>query len=288
MLRRLIGEDIEMTVSLHPELLRTRADPGQIEQVLMNLAVNARDAMPSGGRLVIETRNADLDEAYAARHVGVRPGGYVMLSTSDTGCGMDRETQSRIFEPFFTTKEEGKGTGLGLAMVYGIVKQSGGNIWVYSEPGRGSTFKIYLPAVEGRIEEVTTGRPEHAGRLRGSETILIVEDEELVRRMVRRTLEKNGYEVMEASLGEEALKIAAGHDGPVHLLVADVIIPQMSVTEVVSRLRTLRPEMKVMYMSGYAGSVVAEYGVPREEGVFLEKPFTPDALLRKVREMLDR
>ncbi len=286
MLRRLIGEDIELVTVPGEALGRVKADPGQIEQVILNLAVNARDALPRGGKLTIETANAELDEAYAATHVPLTPGPYVMLAVSDTGHGMDRETQARIFEPFFTTKEKGKGTGLGLATVYGIVKQSGGYIWVYSEPGRGATFKIYLPRIE---EAVKTSGPNKVdlGTPGGSETILLVEDEASVRSLVRRTLEAKGYKVIEAGNGADALLTCSQYEGSVDLLVTDVVMPEMSGRELAERLAPFHPNMKVLFMSGYTDDAVVRHGVLEAETAFLQKPFTPDALARKVREALD-
>ncbi|MBI4483969.1 MAG: response regulator [Acidobacteria bacterium] len=286
MLRRLIGEDIELACALAPDLGRVKADSGQIEQVIMNLAVNARDAMPQGGKLTIETANVELDEAYARNHVAVRPGAYVLLAVSDTGCGMDKEVQSHLFEPFFTTKEPGEGTGLGLSTVYGIVKQSGGNIWVYSEPGHGATFKIYLPAVE---EVVAVASPEGARPLAmgGSETILLAEDDEPVRNLARQILEMHGYTVLEAQNGREALEICKRHEGPIHLMVTDVVMPQMSGRDLADRAAQLRPGIKLLYLSGYTGKAIVQHGVLEPGVAFLQKPFTPDALARKVREVLD-
>jgi nitrogen-specific signal transduction histidine kinase/ActR/RegA family two-component response regulator len=286
MLRRLVGEDIEFITLLRPEAGRINADPGQIEQVLMNLVVNARDAMPRGGKLIIETANVELDEAYADRHVAVNPGSYVMLAVSDTGTGMDEETRARIFEPFFTTKEEGKGTGLGLSTVYGIVKQSGGNVWVYSEVGRGTTFKIYLPRVaEDTQEQVPAVEREEL--LRGTETILLTEDEGLVRRLVREALETYGYTVLETTSGGEAISACEGYDGPIHLLVTDVIMPGMDGRELANELTRLRPEMRVLFMSGYTDDAIVHHGVLDADMPFLQKPFSPDDLARKVREVLD-
>ncbi len=286
MLRRLIGEDVELVTVPAPDLGRVKADPGQIEQVLLNLAVNARDAMPEGGKLTIETANANLDQAYARRHVAVIPGPYVMLAVSDTGCGMDPEVQSHIFEPFFTTKDKDKGTGLGLATVYGIVKQSGGYIWVYSEPGRGTTFKIYLPQVQEAPEALEVENISRS-RVQGTETVLVVEDEESVRSLVRGILQAQGYTVLEARRGDEALEISARHKGPIHLVLTDVVMPQMSGQELASCLATLHPESKVLYMSGYTDHAILHQGVLDPNTAFIGKPFTPDGLARKVRKVLD-
>ena len=286
MLRRLIGEDMEFRTALASDLGSIKADPSQIEQVLLNLCVNARDAMPGGGKLTIETSNVYLDEEYASRHVGVGSGDYVMLAVSDTGCGMNDETLAHIFEPFFTTKEMGKGTGLGLSTVYGIVQQSGGSVWVYSEVGRGTTFKVYLPRVgEDAREYRRSASPEESAR--GTETILLAEDDELVRRLAREVLEMYGYRVLEAANGGAALLICERHAGPIDLLVTDAIMPEMSGRELSERLSSLRPRMKVLYMSGYADTAVVQQGVLDEWANFIQKPFTPDALTRKVREILD-
>jgi CheY-like chemotaxis protein len=286
MLQPLIGEDILLEAVLQPGLGLVKVDPGQIEQIILNLTVNARDAMPEGGKLTIETANVELDEAYARRHVSVRPGPYVMLAISDTGCGMDAETQANIFEPFFTTKEHGKGTGLGLATVYGIVKQSGGNIWVYSERGKGTTFKIYLPRVEGVAEGSEPVHPRSA-ILRGSETILLVEDEDMVRSLAREILEAHGYAVSEACDSTGALRICHTHSGSIHLLVTDVVMPGMSGRELAARLGTIHPETKVLYMSGYTDDAVVRHGVLNAGLAFLQKPFTANVFLCKVREVLD-
>jgi signal transduction histidine kinase len=286
MLQRLIGEDIQLLTVLDPELWPVKVDPGQIEQVIMNLAVNARDAMPGGGKLTIETANVILDEGYARRHVSVKPGPCVMLAVTDTGSGMDKETQSHLFEPFFTTKRTGEGAGLGLSTVYGIVKQSGGNIWAYSELGQGTTFKIYLPRVE---EAVKTYRPKTAPTVSpgGSETILLVEDEEAVRTIVSKILQNRGYTVLEAHHGNEALQICERHEGPIHLMVTDVVMPQVSGRELAERLTLLRPEIRVLFMSGYPDNAIVHHGVLGAGTAFLQKPFTLNALECKVRELLD-
>ena len=287
MLRRLIGEDIELVTALDPLLDRVSADRGQLEQVLLNLAVNARDAMPQGGRLTLETANMELDEADARPHVGVAPGRYVRLLVRDTGIGMDAATASHLFEPFFTTKELGHGTGLGLATVYGIVAQSGGHITADSTPGRGTTFTIYLPQL---AEGVEAAEPVVApAQLRtGSETVLLVEDETGVRGIVQEILRSTGYIVLAASDGNEALRISGQHEGPIHLLLADVVMPGLSGPALVSRLASRRPEMRVMYISGYAEDAFVHHGLLDPGVVFLEKPFTRETLARKVRETLDR
>jgi PAS domain S-box-containing protein len=286
LLRRLIGEDIGLRAVLDPDLGSVKADPGQIEQIIMNLAVNARDAMPKGGKLTIETKNVVLDEEYSRNHISVSPGHYVMLAVTDTGTGMDSETQARIFEPFFTTKEAGKGTGLGLSTVYGIVKQSGGNIWVYSELGRGTTFKIYLPRVDEGAQEP---RPNFAmaRSAQGSETVLLAEDEEAVRKLALQVLQMNGYQVLEAANGGAALLICERQKEPIHLLITDVIMPEMSGRELADRLAKLRPEMKVLFMSGYTDNAIVHQGVLDAGANFIQKPFPTDALARKVREVLD-
>jgi two-component system cell cycle sensor histidine kinase/response regulator CckA len=286
MLQRLISEDIAMVAVPAPGLWRVYADPSQIEQVIMNLVFNARDAMPKGGKLTIETANVELDDAYACEHISIRPGPYVMLAVSDTGCGMDTETQARIFEPFFTTKEKGHGTGLGLSTVYGIVKQSDGNIWVYSEPGRGTTFKIYLPRVEGVVETVEPGAVR-TKTVRGSETILLVEDENGVRRLAHSILRAHGYTVLEARHGKEAILLSGQHEGLIRLMVTDVVMPEMSGRELAEHLKPSRPNMKVLFMSGYTDKAMLHQGTLEPGTAFLQKPFTPEALARKVREVLD-
>lgn len=286
MLRRLIGEDIDLITLLEPSSCRVKADPGQVEQVVLNLAVNARDAMPRGGKLTIETGHVYLDETYARAHVAVQSGHYIMLAVSDTGSGMDVETQKRVFEPFFTTKEVGKGTGLGLSTVYGIVKQSGGNIWVYSEQGKGSTFKVYLPIVEENIEaEPASNAVESFG---GAETILLVEDEEMVRNLTREILEMNGYRVLTARDGEEACRVCESFTEEIHLMVTDVVMPQMSGRELSERVVKQRPDMAVLFMSGYTDDAIVRHGVLDDDMPFLQKPFTPDAFARKVRELLEQ
>jgi len=287
MLQRVIGEDIQLLTVLEPKLRPVKVDPGQIEQVIMNLAVNARDAMPRGGRLTIETANVFLDEDYAQRHVSVKPGSYVMLAVSDNGCGMDQETQSHLFEPFFTTKEKGKGTGLGLSTVYGIVKQSGGNIWAYSELGRGTTFKIYLPMVTQAVKEKYARTERRRISARGAETILLVEDEKAVRMMIRKTLQSKGYTVLEAQHGREALDICEHYSRPIHLMVTDVVMPQMSGKELAEQLAPNRPEMKILYMSGYPDNSIVQHGVLEPGTEFLQKPFALNTLEAKVRELLD-
>ncbi|HYL15588.1 MAG TPA: PAS domain S-box protein [Terriglobales bacterium] len=286
MLRRLIGEDINITAVLDPDLGCLKADRGQIEQVLMNLAINARDAMPKGGKIIIKTANAELDDVFARQHAYVKPGHYVMLSMSDTGCGMDKETLSHIFEPFFTTKEVGKGTGLGLSMVYGVVKQSNGYIWASSEPGQGSTFKIFLPRFEKHVEPPRAAELDDA-ITGGSETILLVEDEEPLRQLTRSFLEEKGYSVLTANNGETAIEIAKEYAAPIHLLLTDVIMPGISGSELAERLVLSRPEMNVIYMSGYTDDRVALHGILTSGTVILEKPFTRNWLLRKIRDQLD-
>ncbi len=284
MLRRIVGEDLELKLELASGLGMTKADPGQLEQVLMNLVVNARDAMPVGGTLTIRTAEVSLEED--PERDGGKPGPHVLVSVTDTGCGMDRQTQDRIFEPFFTTKEQGKGTGLGLATVYGIVKQSGGSIRVQSEPGRGSTFVVYLPLESAKPGVVPKSAPT-APPSRGSETILLVEDEDALRAVVARGLSAAGYTVLVANSGPSALRLAEAHVGPLELVVSDVVMPLMSGPELAERLAVLRPGFKLLYISGYVGDSIAHHGVLEPGTNFLGKPFSAAALTRKVREVLD-
>ncbi|MGC8809356.1 MAG: GAF domain-containing protein, partial [bacterium] len=286
MLHRVIGEEIEINYSLAEDLKKVKVDPGQIEQVILNLALNAKDAMPNGGKLVIETANVELDDSYVRLHKGINPGQYVLLSVSDTGIGMTPEVKEHIFEPFFTTKAKGKGTGLGLSTVYGIVKQSGGHIWVYSEPGKGATFKIYLPAVDEPAEEIK--RRETEARIpMGKETILIVEDNEEVRKLAGQILERLGYRVISAGEVKEALDVCDKYKDPIHLLLTDVVMPGMSGRNLAEAIAILRPEIKVLYMSGYPDEVIADLGVLKPGINYLHKPFTVESLAKKVREVLD-
>jgi PAS domain S-box-containing protein len=286
MLRRLLGEDITQVLCLHPVLGRIKIDPGQMEQIIMNLAVNARDAMPGGGQLTIETDNVELDNTYARKHALVQPGPYVMLAVSDTGCGMDAETQARIFEPFFTTKGVGSGTGLGLATVDGIVKQSGGNVWVYSELGKGTTFKIYLPRVEQASELPEPGAAP-VELLRGSETVLLVEDDEMVRALAQAILERYGYHVLPARNVHDALRFAQEGPAQIRLLLTDTIMPGMNGPELAKQVQSIRPEIKVLFMSGYTDKVIACTASFEPGTAFLQKPFTPQTLTRKVHEVLN-
>jgi CheY-like chemotaxis protein len=284
MLGRLIGEDVALVFEPKPHLAKIKADPGQLEQVILNLVVNARDAMPEGGKLTLETANVTLDAQYARQHAGVEPGAYVMLAVSDTGIGMDADTQVRIFEPFFTTKEPGKGTGLGLSTVYGIVKQSGGNIGVYSEPGKGTTFKVYLPRTEDLEEapEQLLSPPQG-----GVETLLLVEDEDDLRELASEILQTYGYTVLVANRAREAAVLAERYAGPIQLLLTDVVMPEMSGRALAEQLAPLRPEMRVLYMSGYTDHAIVHHGSLDPDTHFIQKPFMPDGLARKVREVLD-
>jgi two-component system cell cycle sensor histidine kinase/response regulator CckA len=285
MLSRLLGEDIELITRYDRNISKVRVDPNQMDQVVMNLALNARDAMPHGGKLTIETKEVVLDASYTADHFEVTPGPHVMLAVSDTGIGMDKETQSRIFEPFFTTKEVGKGTGLGLSTVFGIVRQSGGNIWVYSEIGGGSAFKVYLPCAEaGEPEVIEVVVPV---TLRGTETILLVEDQDEVRRVAQEILVRQGYHVIACQNAGEALLGCERHPRTIHLMLTDVVMPQMSGRELAERLGPIRPDMKVLYMSGYTDNAILHHGI-LDSGIFyVQKPLVPDMLARRVREVLD-
>jgi PAS domain S-box-containing protein len=286
MLQRIIGEDIDLVQTLAPDLGLTLVDPGQVDQVIMNLVINARDAMPDGGGLAIETANVELDEDSSAWPVAMQPGPYVLLAVTDTGCGMDEETRARLFEPFFTTKEKGKGTGLGLSTVYGIIRQSGGGTLVYSEPGKGTTFKIYLPRVLSAVVPAPRS-PAVVTHAVGTETILVIEDEEAVRNLTRRILRAAGYSVLTAANGDEALLTSEAHQGGIHLVVTDVVMPQMSGRAVVERLAQVRPEIKVLYMSGYSGGSIGDHGLVEPGIHFIAKPFTAVDLVRQVHEVLD-
>jgi len=286
MLLRIIGEDIELISHLDPDLGLIKADKGQLEQVIMNLTINARDAMPKGGKLIFETSRIDIDEEYHHRHPIITPGHYVLLAVSDTGEGMDKETQAHIFEPFFTTKGVGKGTGLGLSTVYGIIKQSGGFIWVYSEVGKGTTIKIFLPrTLESPHHPEKDNEPLSAPK--GSETILLIEDEPMLRIPIKEGLENNGYYVLDACNGQEALLIAQRHSDPIHLVLTDMIMPGMNGREVADYLALIHPEAKTLYMSGYTNDAVIRHGLLQEQTAFLQKPFSPKSLAHKVREVLD-
>ncbi len=284
MLLRLIGEDVELLLGLEAAAGNIKADPGHVEQAIVNLAVNARDAMPLGGRINIETANVHLDENYARTHMGVTPGEFVMIAVSDTGTGMDAETRRRIFEPFFTTKEKGKGTGLGLATVYGIIKQAGGDIWVYSEIGRGTTFKLYFPRVSQPVPEA--GAAELAPDGSANETILVVEDEKAVRDLTVRMLERLGYRLLTAAGGAEAIEVSRSFAGAIHLLLTDVVMPNMSGRQLADALALTRPDMKVLYLSGYTENTVLHHGVLDADVEFLPKPFSREVLGRKLRDIL--
>lgn len=284
-LRRILRENIELKTFLGSSLGNVKADPGHVEQVVMNLVVNARDAMPKGGKLTLETGNVELGEDYARAHPEVSPGPHVMLAVSDTGHGMDQATLARIFEPFFTTKEKGRGTGLGLSTVHEIVKRSGGNIFVYSEPEKGTSFKVYLPRVE---EKAAAARPEpKPDSSRGTETVLLVEDDDTVRKLVHRALAEHGYTVLTAISAQEAVRFCERHKEPIHVLMTDVVLPETTGRELANQAVSLRPKMKVIFMSGYTDEAVVHHGMLGAGQDFIEKPFTPEALVRKVREALD-
>jgi two-component system cell cycle sensor histidine kinase/response regulator CckA len=285
MLRRIIGEDIDLNVSLAPDLWPVMVDPAHMDQVIMNLAVNSRDAMPDGGKLTIETANVQLTEEYAAGHLGARPGQYVMMAVSDTGIGMDTATQARVFEPFYTTKEQGKGTGLGLSIVYGIVKQNAGGIMVYSEPAHGTVFKIYIPAVEAPVPAAPADFEDREAKP-SEAAILLVEDEDQVRRLARAFLERRGYHVVEAASGPEALKMLQDYAGHIDLLLTDMVMPQMNGAALAERVRALRPEIRILFMSGYTEGGVESHGLLAGESLFLQKPFSASTLDQKVREAL--
>jgi signal transduction histidine kinase len=287
MLGRLVGEDVEIHARLADRLRPVQADPGAIEQVLLNLVVNARDAMPAGGRLTIETADVDLDESYVSSHFGATPGRHVMLAVSDNGTGMDEETQSRLFEPFFTTKPVGRGTGLGLAIVYGLVKQARGNVFVYSEPGRGSCFKVYLPEDASTRPEATAPPERPAPVLTGDEVVLLVDDDALVRGAARAVLDRCGYTVLEAEDGERALGLAEARQGDIHLLVSDVVMPRLGGRGLAERLASSRPDLRVLFMSGYTDDTALDQGVRAGGAAYLQKPFTPESLARAVRAALD-
>ena len=286
MLKRLIGEDIELVTIPAASQDTVTSDPGRLEQVIMNLVVNARDAMPNGGKLTIETGLVHLSDSFSAKHLGVPAGPHVTISITDTGVGMDEETQSHLFEPFFTTKLPGRGTGLGLATAYGIIRQSGGAIGVFSQLGVGTTARIYLPLVEEKTQ-LAAEKPQAASELDGAETILVVEDEARVRKLILDVLAVHGYRVIEATRGEEAIRICKEHKGRIDLVVVDVVMPEMSGPGVVKQIAQLFPDMRVLYISGYTDEAIVHHGIPQSGAAFLQKPFMPNGLARKVREVLD-
>jgi CheY-like chemotaxis protein len=287
MMRRLLGEDLELIMQLAPDLGNIQADPGQIQQLIMNLLVNSRDAIAGNGRIIIETQNIQLNGEYLKKHQIVKAGHYVMLAVSDNGQGIKKEHQDYIFEPFFTTKEEGKGTGLGLATVYGIVKQNDGYIWVYSEYGIGTTFKIYLPRMEGEVKAVTeVSKVEPV--FEGHETILVVEDEEDVRQLICETLEKYHFEVLQAPHGEMGLKLCRQNSNPIDLVITDVVMPHMSGKEFIERLIEIHPEIRVLYISGYTNEAIVHEGILEANTHFLQKPFTPSELIKTIRRLIDQ
>jgi CheY-like chemotaxis protein len=286
MLRRLIGEDLELITIPAASRDAVEADAGRLEQVIMNLVVNARDAMPDGGKLTLETGTVQLSESYSARQLGIQPGQHVTISISDTGIGMDEDTQRHLFEPFFTTKNPGRGTGLGLATAYGIIRQSGGAIGIISELGKGTTARIYLPLAEAKAEAV----PEKVAAvesLTGAETILLVEDEARVRKLIVDVLAARGYRVLEATRGREAVRLVAAYKGPIHLAVVDVVMPEMSGPDLIRQIQPGHPDLRVLYISGYTDEAIVHHGILESGAAFLQKPFLPDVLARRVREVLD-
>jgi CheY-like chemotaxis protein/two-component sensor histidine kinase len=288
LLEKTIREDIEVQLRLSEDLPAVRADKSQLEQVILNLAVNAQDAMPAGGKLTIETSLAELDQHYASHHMGVVPGRYLMLVVSDTGLGMDKETRDQIFEPFFTTKNIGQGTGLGLATVYGIVKQHQGTIWVYSEPGQGTTFKVYFPASDNLQAGEGKAAPVVLNETRGSETVLVIEDDDMVRDLAVSVLQNQGYNVLSAASGVQCLEMLQAYRGPFDLLLTDVIMPDLNGKELYEKVLRSYPKVRVLYMSGYTGNVISHHGVLEGGVAFLQKPFSAQGLCLKVREVLDR
>jgi CheY-like chemotaxis protein len=285
MLRRLIGEDVELVTIPAASRDEVEADAGRLEQVIMNLVVNARDAMPDGGKLTIETATVSLSEHFSAKQLGVQPGPHVLISITDTGTGMDEETQIHLFEPFFTTKNPGQGTGLGLATAYGIIRQSGGAIGISSELGRGTTVSVYLPVAKRKVER--EAEKASTGELTGAETILLVEDETRVRKLIVDVLKSRGYTVLEATRGEDALRLVSAHRGPIDLALVDVVMPEMSGPDLMRQIEPQRPKMRVLYISGYTDEAIVHHGISQSGAAFLQKPFVPDALARKVREVLD-